>query len=218
MTNLASRRASQFGGKNIYRFFCLPTVVNASPLKIAEQALQKQDKKWTKYAIRLQLMFRLFKIQVWSTQRSGPPWISFYSNFAIAFSIRRTICDSFWRPNATSNYSRTGNVFEPSFTHLFSFTVPCTLCAEDGPCRTTPTNSDGENAFLPEKTNGIDRIISSPCNVVPNWNFLRNETVMSVFAKQTTDRKDSIRNSRWPSVIVKLRMRFALLKAPCGTN
>ena len=43
--------ASQFGGEHIQRVFCLPTVVNASPVTIGELALQKRYRKNDKKCI-----------------------------------------------------------------------------------------------------------------------------------------------------------------------
>ena len=52
-----------------------------------------------------------------------------------------------------------------------------------------------------EKANEIVDIISSHCNFIPDWNSLKDETVMRVFGKRTAERRefkkhlDSIRNS-----------------------
>ena len=41
--SLASRRSMHFSGEHIHKLFCLPPSSNGSPLKMAEQALNKLD-------------------------------------------------------------------------------------------------------------------------------------------------------------------------------
>ena len=43
VTSLASRRSIHFGGEHIHKLFCLPPSSSGSPIRIAEQALQKLD-------------------------------------------------------------------------------------------------------------------------------------------------------------------------------
>ena len=45
VTSLAARSSMQFGGEHIHKLFCLPTVNNGSPSRMAEQALSKLDDK-----------------------------------------------------------------------------------------------------------------------------------------------------------------------------
>ena len=43
VTSLASRRSMHFGGEHIHKLFCLPPLSSGSPIKMAEQALNKLD-------------------------------------------------------------------------------------------------------------------------------------------------------------------------------
>ena len=55
VTSLASRRSMHFGGEHIHKLFCLPPSSSGSPIKMAEQALNKLDHRNEKKMLLLAL-------------------------------------------------------------------------------------------------------------------------------------------------------------------
>ena len=220
VTSLASRRASQFGGEHIHRIFCLPTVVNASPVTIAEQALQKLDRKNEKKCILLaiEVLFveeiSLISAEQWSAmdiilQQLRSCSFPFGGILVIASGDQMQLPaiqgrEIFLSPILLTNFHLR---FLSDFVRMTDLAGQRLLTLMWG------------RPIQLEKANEIVDIISSHCNFVPDWNSLKDETVMRVFGKRTAERKefrkhlDSIRNSRRPFLIVGATDEVCLAKS-----
>ena len=222
VSSLASRKASQFGGEHIQRIFCLPTVVNASPVTIAELALQKRYRKNDKkcFLVAIQVLFveeiSLVSAEQWSAmdlflQHLRNCTLPFGGILVIAAGDQMQFPAIQGRENFLSPVSLTN--FHLRF--LADFVRMTDLARQR-----LLTLVCGKLNQL-EKANEIVDIILSHCNFVPDWNSLEDETIMRVFDRRTAERRDfrkrldSIRNSRRPFFSVDALDEVCLAKSSC---
>ena len=191
VTSLASRRSMHFGGEHIHKLFCLPPSSNGSPLKMAEQALNKLDFRNDKKVLLLAVEV-LFVEDV--SLISAEQWCAMdiilqelrQSNLPFAGILVIASGDQMQLPAIDGNDIFLSPVLLTNFALFFlSNFVRMTDAAGQKVLREMwkrPIEAGAVEEIL--------RILGEKCTFKDSWNDLDDPSVMRVFGKRKAEQKE----------------------------
>ena len=191
VTSLAARRSMQFGGEHIHKLFCLPTVNNGSPLRMAEQALSKLDYKNDKKMLLLavEVLFveeiSLISAEQWSAmdiilQELKQVTMPFGGILVVASGDQMQLpaisgSDIFFSPVLLTNFA------------LFFLEHFVRMTDADGQ---TILKHMWRRPILRQAIQEIIDILGDKCTFKETWEDLDDPCVMRVFGKRKAEQKE----------------------------